>query len=113
MSKIKLKKLDGEDLKTLFIDLIDGTAQKRVYQFNRYKIRIGDSYPVSGAERVRRWYERNSIKVNKIRKKTYHLRKEKGLCIKCYDTTKAIKGVLCKNHYLTKRNNEKKQHTRS
>lgn len=93
MSRISIKGLN-----TLFKELREGSAECDTYQFGKYKIKVSGE-PLTPAERVRLHYANNPKareKSNAMKRKLYHERKKKGLCVQC---GKALnEGVLCDKH---------------
>ena len=101
-----MREINLNGLINLLDKLVRNRADIGLYNFKKYRIRISPLVPLSNNERIKQWYKFNPQKVKQInirRKKKYHQRKRKGLCIKCTGTEKSTYGILCTSHYLKKK----------
>ena len=90
---------DAKDLIDLIHNISNDQAEFGVYQFEKYKIHLRSTIPMSNAERQEAWRNLHRQEVNEERRKVYKERKRIELCVKCYGSVKATHGRLCNFHY--------------
>lgn len=110
--KMKVKDLTNSQARTLFEDILENDVKRYgYYAIGSTLISIRKNTPSSNSERVKRFYKNNPEKLkatNLRRKKMYHIRRKRGVCVRCGRKTKEGY-VWCPKHH---REHNKQQRVR-